>query len=125
IQVSISQFMFSKHKLTDANLNRLAILSRIVQMISLDVGMPIVILLNIIIVSFIAISTQKLVWILQSILFIPGIIICGLIACLWMCIVFVIFMHYKLRFDQIDQQIKSVIPDGKVINNRRGRHLFK
>ena len=96
----------SKHELTDANFNRLAILSRIIQMILLDVGMVIIILLNMTIITFIAISTQKFVWILQSILLIPGIFNGGISISLWMCIVFVIFIYYKFRFDQINKKIK-------------------
>ena len=115
----------SKHKLTDVNFNRLAILSRIIQIIVLDVGMPIALILNFILISFIAISTQKLVWVLQSIFYIPAIVNFGMICSTWMCFVFVIFMYYKFRFDQINQQIKTIIPNGKVINKRREKCLMK
>ena len=82
-------------------------------------------ILNFILISFIAISTQKLVWVLQSIFYIPAIVNFGMICSTWMCFVFVIFMYYKFRFDQINQQIKTIIPNGKVINKRRGKFLMK
>ena len=53
----------SKHKLTNANLNRLAILSRIIQIILLDVGMAIIIILNLAIMSLIAILSRNWIWI--------------------------------------------------------------
>ena len=115
----------SKHKLTDANCNRLVIFSRIFQIIILDVGMPIALILDFIIICFIAILTQRFIWILQSIILIPGMLIGGMTVSLWMCIVFAIFMYYKLRFDQINQQIQSIIPNGKVINKRREKSLMK
>ena len=42
-----------------------------------------------------------------------------------MCIVFAIFTYYKFRFDQINKQIKSITPNGKVINKMREKHLIK
>ena len=61
-----------KHKLTDANLNRLSILSRIIQIILLDVGMTIIIILNVAIMSLIAILSRNWIWIFQSIIYIPA-----------------------------------------------------
>ena len=114
----------SKHKLTSANSNRLAILSRIIQMIVLDVGMPTVIILIITMICLIAILTRKLVWILQTIVCTPA-IINGITFSCWLYIVFVIFLYYKFRFDQINHRIKSLIPNGKVIGKRRQRYLIK
>ena len=114
-----------KHKLTDANLNRLSILSRIIQIILLDVGMTIIIILNVAIMSLIAILSRNWIWIFQSIIYIPAAIIWGFNTCLWMCIVFIIFIYYKFRFDQINQQIKTIISNEKVINKMREKHLIK
>ena len=115
----------SKHKLTWTNLNRLWILSRIIQIILLDVGMIIIIILNVTIISLTAILSRNWIWIFQSIIYNWGAIIWGFIDCLWMCIVFVIFIYYKFRFDQINQKIKSIIRNGKVINKIKEKHLIK
>ena len=55
----------SKHKLTLANLNRLSILSRIIQIILLDVGMTIIIILNVTIISLTAILSLNWIWVFQ------------------------------------------------------------
>ena len=114
----------SKHKLTSANLNRLAILSKMFKLIVLDVGTSTAIILCLAFYYFIAISIQNSVWILQTILYTPALINGITISC-WMCIFFVIFLYYKFRFDQINHQIKSLIRNGKIIGNRRQKHLIK
>ena len=115
----------SNHKLNDRNFNRLAILSRLIQIVILNFGMSIIIISNVILLCWIAISTQNQIWIIQSVIYLPAFFNGSLIFCLSLCIVFVMFIYYKMRFHQINQQIKSLILNGKVISKNRSKKLLK
>ena len=114
-----------KHKLTNFNYKKLGFGSRIVQFMLLDFGMAICLIIDFAIIVLISISTRKVIWIWQSILNILGFFITGITFGLWMCIVFVLFSYYKFRFDQINHQIKSIIPNGKVISKIKENQLTK
>lgn len=116
----------SRHKLTDQNYNRLAVISRIIQILVLDSGLPIGLVIDFALIIIIAISSRKFIWILQSIFVISGLLIAGLTLALWMCTVIILFSYYNLRFDQINKQI-SKISNGKlnVIGKRRKKLLIK
>ena len=114
-----------KHKLTDRNYKILKIASRIFSLFVLDVVMEILLITAIGLVISLAISSRNSIWILQAIHSIPNIIVGGTALSLWMCIVFVLFSYYKLRYDQINNRIKEIIPKRKVINKRVRKLLIK
>ena len=62
----------SKHKLTELSYNRLAIISRIIQTMILDYGIPIPLTIALALIISFAILSQKLIWIFGSIFLIPG-----------------------------------------------------
>ena len=117
----------SEHKLNDSNFNRLAILSRIVQIGVLEYGTPMVGIITIGFSVLITILSQKLVWILFTIYLLAAIMVANVIFSCWMCINMILFSYYKFRFDQINSSIKSIIPNGKlnVINRRKQKQLIK
>ena len=110
----------SKHKLTDLNYNRLAILSRIVQIVGFDGGLLIALVIANGLNVLIAILSQNWIWIFISIYYVPTIIIGVATFSNWMCIVFTLFTYYKMRFDQIHSSIKSISSNYRwfVINKR-------
>ena len=115
----------SIHKLTDSNYNRLAILSRITEILVMDSGSPIVCFSLIILTFLIAVLSKKFIWIFLAIHFIPSIILaCTAFLC-WICMVLILISYYKMRFDQIHSSIKSIVSNGKwsVINKRREKQL--
>ena len=116
---SLKYNIYSKHKLIDSNYNRLAILSRMTTMILLDYGVPITISIAMGSIAFIAISSQKIIWILLSIYFVPSHLLASIVFIFWNSINFILFSYYKLRFDQIHSSIESIVPNGKVINKRK------
>ena len=116
----MNNFKFD-HKLNDLNYNRLAILSRIILIGLLDYGLPITICIMMGLIVSIAILSQKLIWVLISIFFVPlsGLSVTNM--AIWMCVVLILFSYYKLRYDQIHLLIKSIIENDKldVMSKRR------
>ena len=122
-----------KHKLTDLNYNRLAIWSRIIQIGVLDYGTVIMETIAIGLIILIAILSQKFMWILLSICFVSALFIgCVNFSC-WICIVFILCLYYKIRFNQIHLSIKSIVLNGdwndinkiiKIINKRTENRLI-
>ena len=114
-----------KHKLTDQNHKYLAITSRIFSLLVLDVVMPITLITAIGLLITVAILSRNSIWILQTIHSIPNIIVSGTTLSLWMSIVFVLLSYYKLRFDQINNQIEKIISNRKVINKKVEKLFIK
>ena len=116
----------SEHKLTDLNYKRFAILSWITVAVVLDFCAPIGYSCLVIMSFLIAVFSQKLIWILFSLNFIPSIIIGATAFMTWMSIVLLLISYYKLRFDQIHSSIVSIVSNGKwnVINRRREKQLI-
>ena len=116
----------SKHKLTDLNYDELAFLSRIIQLVILNYGAPIVAVITMGFSILIAILSQKFIWILLGIYFTPIAIICTINFSIWMCIYLILFSYYKFIFDQIHSSIKSIVSNGKwnVINKRKEKQLI-
>lgn len=109
----------SKHRLTDFNYNRLAIWSRIVIIVNLDYGLPLFEVIAMGLAILIAILSQKSIWILMTILFIPHLLI-GIIAFSFvLCFDLILFSYYKIRFDQIHSSIKSISNSKLMINKKR------
>lgn len=115
----------SKHKLSDLNYSRLAILSRIVLIGVLDFGTPVMEIIAIGLIVLIAILSQKFIWILSAIFFALAVVIACLNFSCWICSVFILFSYYKLRFDQINHEIQSIIPNGRCnsLNKKSEIHL--
>ena len=116
----------AKHKLTDIDYNRLAILSRIMQTIILNYLISIISIISSVLIVSITIISQKYIWILLSIGFMPSMLISGVIASIWMSIHLILLSYYKLRFDQIHSSIKSIVQNGKlnVINKIKEKKLI-
>ena len=115
----------SEHKLTKINYKLLAIWSRLIQLCLLNLGIPITIMLAILINSYFAIFSQKLIWIFEATFFSLIYICIGFTAATWMCIVYIIFPYYKFRFDQIHHQIQLLLPNGKIFSRTREKLLTK
>ena len=111
--------IYSKHKLMNLNYNRLAILSRFTAIILLDYGVPITISIAMGSIVFVAILSQKIIWILLSIYFVPLHLIASIAFIFWNGINLILFSYYKLRFDQIHSSFESIVPNGFVISKRK------
>ena len=119
----------SKHNLNESNYNKLAILSRIVQIAILDYGIPFAISIAIGLTTFIAISNRRFIWIWLVIYYTTALIISSVIISLWICMVIILFSYYKMRFDQINLQMKSILPNQEwniiKINKRKEKQFIK
>ena len=115
----------AKHKLNQSNYKRLAILSRLTTCFLIDYGSTLILILTFSFIAIIAILSRQLFWILELILVTPT-YIASVHTSSTACVIFIIIIYYKLRFDQINQEIKSVLPNGviKVINKTRERKLI-
>ena len=114
----------SKHKLTEQNYNRWAIAFRFYFIIVLYLAFPITSLVIIMLESILIIGTKKLIWFLEGI-FLTPFYINGVVVLLTTSLIIVcLILYYKIRFDQLHYQIKSIIPNGKVINKRREKILL-
>lgn len=115
----------SKHRLSDLHYNRLAVSSRMILIDVLDYGTPIMEVIAIGLIIWMGIVWQKFIWILSWIYFTPGLLIACVNFSCWIYSVFILVSYYKLRYDQIHSEIKSIIPNGQlnVINKRIERKL--
>ena len=112
----------SKHKLTAKNYNRLAILLEFSIVGLIYYGLPILSTVILTIESLVAINTKRLLWFLNeiTIFFINGYIAISTAGITVICGI----SYYKMRFDQLHHQIKSIIPNGKIINKKREKSLL-
>lgn len=106
-----------EHHLTNSNYKKLAIISRIIQMYMSDYGAIFWSMLIIAIFTSIAIQSQSIFWVFEAILITPFYVIAILTLTTTGCIKIIYFSYYKLRFDQINDRIKSIIsqPNRKLI----------
>ena len=102
----------SKHKLTDLNYNRLAILPKIIQIGVLDYGTPSLTMLIMGLVISIGILSEKFVCIFLCIYFVPFALIHVITFGCWIIINSILFSYYKLRFDRIHSSIESIVLNG-------------
>ena len=114
----------SKHKLTEQNYNRLAIVFRITSIIVTYIGLAFLTLMIVGIELMLIIGTKNVIWFLHGILFVPFYINGYVVISIAYLILVCLLLHYKMRFDQLHDQIKSMIPNGKVINKRREKLLL-
>ena len=103
-----------KHKLNDRNYNRLANALRILMFIVIYYLLPVASIVIIAINSILLIKSDKLIqdnrlMLLFAPFYINGFIVIAVAS----VIAFIGILYYKMRFDQIHQQIKSIVPNGK------------
>ena len=123
----LSMDIRSLHKLTDHSYKRLAILTEIVIIFMMDNWVPIFAILLIAIETSITIGSKKLFWLLNEIFMYPLYLDSIITLSTTACIAYVYFVNYKMRFDQITEEIKSIVKDGettKTINKRRKKKLI-
>ena len=108
------------HKLNDRNYKRLAIFIRIMIICMISYGKPIFILLTISWQTLCSILSCQLYWFLYQLFTTPIFINMIMAYVTGTCFVYSYFPYYKLRFDQFNDQIKSIIPNGKgkIINKK-------
>ena len=123
----ISSDMKSKHKLTNYNFNRLVNSLRILMVVLIYYFLPFgsIMLLLIEILLLIKSNNKLELLIFESLstpIYINGFVV--LAACF--VVFFIGILYYKMRFDQIHQQIKSIIPNAnwKFIIERKEKLLL-
>lgn len=113
----------SKHELTEKNYNRLAIFFRINFIGSVYYGFPIISSAAIALSLVILIKIQKLYWLFHVIFITPFYINSIMLISTGATISNCMLIYYKMRFDQLHHQIKSIMPKGEVIIKSRGKML--
>ena len=97
----------AKHKLNEQNYNRLALLLRIKVIALLYLAFPISLLAVIILGIVLFFKTGQLVWVVYEIVIVPY-YMSSAIFLITITIRFMnVILYYKMRFDQLNQQIKS------------------
>lgn len=114
----------AKHKLNDVNYKRLGIFSRLIIFFMVDYGVTICAILIFIYYSAMAILSKRWFWIFEATVMAPLHVIAPYTSSA-LCVIFIIYIYYKFRFDQINGQIKSIIPNGNwnFINKRVEKQL--
>ena len=103
----------SMHKLNDKNYKRLSLLSRLFVIISLYCFGPLISIAVILFNLSIAINSHRLIWWFNFILVAPPVILQVYTLFLSVSVVIIYFLYYKMRFDQLNDQLKSLIPRGR------------
>ena len=101
------------HQLTDRNYKHLAYLTRIIMILFLNYAITFFSILIPVFMLLIAISSKRLYWWIHLILFTPIYVSMLIIMATSGCLCYIYFAYYKLRFDQLNDQIKAIIPNGK------------
>ena len=114
----------SKHKLTEQNYNRLAIVFRIMFITLLYIGLPFFLLMLIGIELLLIIKTKQVTWLWLAFFSVPFYLNGATILTITGFIAICLTLYYKMRFDQLHNQIKSIIPNGKVISKGREKNLL-
>ena len=99
----------SKHKLNEKNYKKLALISRFIQIILLNYGAPICLILPILIFGEITISSElRISWIFHSILITAQFSYLVITIIIAYCVVFTYFSYFIMRFNQINHKIKQI-----------------
>ena len=101
------------HKLTDRNYKKLAIILRMIIIFALNYTGPIIIFLTILCETIISILSCQLYWFIYEVIMTPIYISIIMAYATGGCFVYTYFPYYKFRFDQLNDQIKAIIPNGK------------
>ena len=99
----------SKHKLTEKNYKKLAILSRIVQICLLNYVIPIVSGIIISLYGLIAIKSGQIFWLFEFVLITPFYIEIVLVITTFACTTYVYYAYYMLLFNQINDRFKFLM----------------
>ena len=120
----IAKDIKSKHKLTQKNYNQLTNILRISTVMLFYYGIPILSLTGILIQIIFLIKTKRFIWLITTIFIIPF-YINGYI-CMSACGLILVFLvsYYKMRFDQLHDEVESIIPNGKVITKRKEKIIL-
>ena len=104
----------SLHGLTDKNYKRLAILSRIMITILINYVAPFYSIVGSSFILYVAITSKRLYWFIHIfIMLIPYILIFHTYSAAG-SILYIYFIYFKMRFDQLNNQIKKISPNGKL-----------
>ena len=102
-----------KHKLNAKNYKKLVILSQIIVLFALDYLIPTATLCAVAFNTTMSLWTNKFIWMIEAIKLTPYYLIQATTGSTWMCIVYILILYYKFKFDQINDQIKSLISKKK------------
>ena len=113
--------MKSKHKLTNVNYKRLAIYTRFIVIYIMNYSTMFGVIAAISVNITMTILSRKLFWLFQLIIMTPYYLFVIANGAAWFCFIFIIFIYYKLIFDQIDDKFNDLLSNErlKVINKRR------
>ena len=120
----IAKKIMLNHKLNQNNYNRLTIYLRICIIVLLYYGFPITLTVIFIIELILTIKSKQLYWLMHTIIITPFYINTYIVISITGITCSCLLLYYKMRFDQLHHQIKSIIPNGKVIINRRANLLL-
>ena len=114
----------AKHKLNHQNYKRLAKVSRIFMLFLVDFGTTIGIIIAIAFNVSMAILSRKIFWVFESVFMTP-IYAYSAYTSTAVCFIFIIFLYYKIRFDQINCKINDGLPNGnwKAISIQKEKQL--
>ena len=112
----------SKHKINDKNYKRLAIISRIVQLLMLNYFLPILSGLLIVTNIIITIKSRRFIIAILLVVFTPIYINLGFTLASNCCIVYIYYSYFKLRFDQINDKLKQLI-NSNIISRWKEKRL--
>lgn len=101
------------HQLNDKNYKRLAVWARIIIAALINYATPFFSICLPSIFLSIAVLTKQFYWSSHFILFSLTYINTAIILATTATFFYIYFPYYKLRFDQLNQQLKSIIPNRK------------
>lgn len=118
--------MKSKHKMNEKNFKRLAVISRIVQLIMMKYALPFIFGLIVICNCIVAITSRRLIIAFILATFTPFYLIINLTVTFACCFIYIYFSYYKMLFDQFNSQFKLLINDkSNVINKSKEAKLIR
>ena len=119
--------MKSKHKLTNVNYKRLAIYTRFIVIYIMNYSTMFGVIAAISVNITMTILSRKLFWLFQLIIMTPYYLFVIANGAAWFCFIFIIFIYYKLIFDQINDRLESLLSNRKmtIINKRREKLILR
>ena len=107
------------HKLNEKNYKKLAILSRSIQIVLMDCGAFLLVIMATLFTIKIAIMSGKIFWILGIIIFISIFIVTATTAVSTVCLYITMFAYYIMIFGQINHQINLISNEKSIFFKRR------
>ena len=108
-----------KHKLDDKNYKKLAIISRIIELVLMDCGTSLILIVVMLFVMKMAILSGKFYWISAIIILTPIFIIIATTATSTICLVIILFSYYTMIFDQINVEIKLILNEKSALFDKK------